>query len=491
MAGVRSPNMKLLIVEDNAPDAELTVRQLKSEGIDCAWTRVATEEAFRDALRGAPDLIICDCMLPGFDGMAAFSIAASEAPDVPFVFVSGTLGDERTHQALQGGATACIAKGDRRLLAQAVRSALQPGPGRRRRVTDRSKPPAATDAGTGAAQHLLARRAVLDDTLPAHDPAAMPSLVRDAPPSPAALVAIEAGPVRERFEKLLTMANLQIESSVRASEALGRLAASLHALLFTDNLALIRCARQLPSGAATHIVFVSSAGDSLESEALRAGANDWVPSDARGEHFWAHLTIARRIADLAASLQRALHDNCMLSTLDELTGAGRRHYFQEQFPREVERAGRLGRPLGIVMCDIDHFKRVNDRHGHQLGDQVLREFVARINGSLRVGRDWIARLGGEEFAVVLPDTTASEAAAVAERLRERVRSELFARPARPTSISASFGVCALDQLAGDCNELAYRMVKAADAALYESKRRGRNRVTAGHIGDERPRASNG
>ena len=490
MAGMRSQDMRLLIVEDNAPDAELTVRQLKSEGIDCAWTRVATEEAFREALRGAPDLIICDCTLPGFDGMVAFSIAASQAPDVPFVFVSGTLGDERARQALQGGAAACIAKGDRRRLAQAVRSALQPGPGRRRRATDRSKPLAGADAGTGAAQHLLARRAVLDDTLPEHDSAGMLSVMRGAPPIPAALVAIEAEPTRERFEKLLTMANLQIESSVRASEALGRLAAGVHALLFTDNLALIRCARQLPSGAATHIVFVSSAGDSLESEALRAGANDWVPSDARGEHFWAHLTIARRIADLAASLQRALHDNCMLSTVDELTGAGRRHYFEEQFPREVERAGRLGRPLGIVLCDIDHFKRVNDRHGHQIGDQVLREFVARINGSLRVGRDWIARFGGEEFAVVLPDTAASTACAVAERLRERVRSEAFAGPARPTSISASFGVCALDQAAGDCNELAFRMVKAADAALYESKRRGRNRVTAGRIGDPRPRASN-
>ena len=157
---------------------------------------------------------------------------------------------------------------------------------------------------------------------------------------------------------------------------------------------------------------------------------------------------------------------------------------------ELAHSRRVNRPLSLAFADLDHFKRVNDHHGHQIGDQVLREFVARINGSLRVGRDWIARFGGEEFAVVLPDTAASTACAVAERLRERVRSEAFAGPARPTSISASFGVCALDQAAGDCNELAFRMVKAADAALYESKRRGRNRVTAGRIGDPRPRASN-
>ena len=87
--------MQLLIVEDNVADAELTVGQLRADGIECTWTRVATEDAFRDALLSAPDLIISDCTLPYFDGVSAFSIAAEETPEIPFVFVSGTLGDER------------------------------------------------------------------------------------------------------------------------------------------------------------------------------------------------------------------------------------------------------------------------------------------------------------------------------------------------------------------------------------------------------------
>ena len=106
--------MRLLIVEDNASDAELTVRQLTAEGIDCTWTRVATEDAFRDALLSAPDVIISDCTLPCFDGIAAFSIAAVENPGTPFVFVSGTLGDERAREALKAGAAGYIAKGNRR-----------------------------------------------------------------------------------------------------------------------------------------------------------------------------------------------------------------------------------------------------------------------------------------------------------------------------------------------------------------------------------------
>ncbi|HWS61704.1 MAG TPA: response regulator, partial [Steroidobacteraceae bacterium] len=154
-------NMQLLIVEDNVSEAELTVQQLRADGINCTWTRVATEDAFREALRSAPDLIISDCTLPCFDGIAAFSIAAAETPEIPFVFVSGTLGDERAREALKRGALGYIAKGDREHLAQAIRSALERAPSRHRRAIDRY-PRAGADPGTGAAQHLIARRRILD-----------------------------------------------------------------------------------------------------------------------------------------------------------------------------------------------------------------------------------------------------------------------------------------------------------------------------------------
>jgi len=473
--------MQLLIVEDNVSDAELTVRQLQAEGIDCTWTRVATEDAFRDALLSTPDVIISDCTLPCFDGISAFSIAVAETPEIPFVFVSGTLGDERAREALKHGAAGYIAKGDREHLAQTIRSALEKGQSPHRRASDRSPLCAGADVGTGAAQYLLARRRILDDTLQQRDSPAMTSIMLRAAPSPAALLVIEAQLTRDRFAKLLPLANLEIDTARNADEALERLADRVHALMFTDNIALIRGARELPSGEATHIVFVSTGSESLQSEAIRAGANDCVPSDTCGEHFWTHVTSARRIADFAASLQLAVRDNGVLSTIDELTIAGRRHYFQEQFPREVERAARLGRPLAILMADIDDFKGINDRHGHQIGDQVLKEFCHRIGDGLRLGRDWIARFGGDEFAVVLPDTTASKAGAVADRLCESIRSEAFTDQSREIPVTASFGVCALDHVAGSSSDLAERMVRAADAALYESKRAGRNRVTTGCI----------
>jgi len=342
-------------------------------------------------------------------------------------------------------------------------------------------PAHAADSALGATQHLLARRSVLDDTLRRTQSVGATALLR-SPPIPAALLMLTVRQTRERFKNLLDMANLEVDLCNNTADALEQLATRVHALMFTDDLQLIRSARQLPSGVATHVVFVGDSGESTQTEALRAGANDCMPSEARGEHFWAHLTIARRFADLAASLQLALRDNRVLSTIDELTNAGRRGFFEEQYPREVERAMRLRRPLALVMCDIDHFKRVNDLYGHQVGDAVLKEFTTRISGNLRLGKDWIARLGGEEFAVVFPDTAAKEAALVAERLRERIGSLVFDVMPHQLEISASFGVSALEHPAPfSLNGLARRMVCEADAALYRSKHRGRDQVTACNI----------
>jgi two-component system cell cycle response regulator len=334
-----------------------------------------------------------------------------------------------------------------------------------------------SDSTVGAARHLLARRSVLDNTL-SRVPTTGATVLLRSPPSPAALLLLSRKQSRERFKSLLQMASLEVEVSTGAVDALERLALRVHALLFTDDPDLIRGARQLPTGVATHIVFVGESGSIPEGEALRAGANDYMPSNARGELFWAQLRLARHIADMAASLQLALRDNRMLSTVDELTRAGRRGFFEEHFPREVERAVRLEKPLALVMCDIDHFKQVNDRHGHQVGDAVLREFTSRISTNLRVGKDWVARLGGEEFAVVLPDTTAKEAVVAASRLRERIASSRFEILPQSIAVTASFGVCALEYFGSDhLPMLASRMVREADAALYRSKHHGRDRVS--------------
>lgn len=116
--------LKLLIVEDAAADAELTLRQLREDGIECNWERVDSEDAFRKALLRVPDLIISDGTLPGFTGRAALSIVKAEAPQIPLIFFSGAPWDHRAQEALEAGAAAFICKADRHRLAAVVRQVL-------------------------------------------------------------------------------------------------------------------------------------------------------------------------------------------------------------------------------------------------------------------------------------------------------------------------------------------------------------------------------
>jgi two-component system cell cycle response regulator len=173
-----------------------------------------------------------------------------------------------------------------------------------------------------------------------------------------------------------------------------------------------------------------------------------------------------------------LTENRKLSTTDDLTRVASRRFFTKHFPREVERAARYRRALALILCDIDHFKNVNDTLGHAGGDEVLRQFGTRLQDELRRGVDWVARIGGEEFAIVLPETNYENALDVARKLRASVANKKFQAQNRSVEITASFGLCGMESVPLGVRKIAENLVKVADAALYRSKNAGRNRVTA-------------
>jgi diguanylate cyclase (GGDEF)-like protein len=468
---------RILVIDDETSVAEVTARHLESAGLTIAWERVENESDFRDALTHTPDIILSSSQVAGFSGLAALSIAARECPGTPFVFFSDTHADPGAGHVLPEGASGYISKSDPAGTTEVVRNLLEASSNSRRSVEQRRLGAAAPEA-TGIAEYLLERRQVLDRTLRQQDGSAMSSLMRRSPPSAVALVMFDSPPVRERFTKLLRNANIDLDIVEAADAALARLEARVHAVLFTDRVDLVRNARQLHAGAATHIVFVGGGDADVRHEAWRAGANGCVPVEPQGEEFWAQLTTARRIVSLAASLQLAISDNRILSTVDELTSCGSRRFFEQEFPREVERATRLGRSLALVMVDIDHFKQINDRYGHLIGDHVLTEFGERLGHGLRLGQDWLARVGGEEFALVLPETSHEEALQIAERLRERICTKAVHTDSGYVRVTASFGVCGLAQVRKSSGTaIAESLIKAADSALYESKGAGRNRVS--------------
>jgi diguanylate cyclase (GGDEF)-like protein len=184
----------------------------------------------------------------------------------------------------------------------------------------------------------------------------------------------------------------------------------------------------------------------------------------------------RDLLNLLAHHAATVFENARLfqsATYEGLTGLLRREAVLEQLDRELERAARYGRPLAVAMADLDHFKRVNDRHGHLAGDALLRQVSQILSGSLR-GTDWIGRYGGEEFLLVLPETGLAGAAAFAEKIRGRVEEmSLPVEDGPPIRATVSIGLAALD---GERKLTARDLIAEADRALYEAKNAGRNRV---------------
>lgn len=159
------------------------------------------------------------------------------------------------------------------------------------------------------------------------------------------------------------------------------------------------------------------------------------------------------------------------SLVDGLTKAYNRRYLFEQIERELQPAGRPGRPLALVMFDIDYFKKVNDTHGHMAGDQVLREIASLTRQHVRPG-DVFARYGGEEFALLLPGTGLQGAAGLAEAIRAEVAAHVFTFEGHTFSMTISAGVAQ----ANEDTRIADDLIRSADQNLYAAKRGGRNRV---------------
>jgi diguanylate cyclase (GGDEF)-like protein len=193
--------------------------------------------------------------------------------------------------------------------------------------------------------------------------------------------------------------------------------------------------------------------------------------------FLAHLgSIAAVCLENAVNRARLLRSGMT----DFLTGWHNRRYLHTRIKEELARAQRHSTPVACLMIDVDHFKQINDAHGHLAGDHVLRELAQRIDGQIR-GSDTAARFGGDEFAILLPETTAEEAVRLAERIRVIACSEpVEVGPGLTLSLSLSIGVGAVNpgRSERDLKAIADGLLAEADAALYRAKAQGRGRVEA-------------
>ncbi|WFU10185.1 PleD family two-component system response regulator [Rhizobium sp. CB3090] len=243
-----------------------------------------------------------------------------------------------------------------------------------------------------------------------------------------------------------------------------------------DPLRLCSQLRSLERTRFLPVLLVTEQGaDEMIVRALDLGINDYIVRPLDPNELVARCLTQIRRKRYNDRLRASVQHTIELAVTDALTGLNNRRYLDNHLKILFNRSLTRGRPLSVLITDIDRFKQVNDTYGHDAGDEVLKEFAARIRSTVR-GADLACRYGGEEFVVVMPDTPPEISAAVAERLRAAVETAPFTlrEAGVALNVTASFGISSRLETV----ETPEQLMKQADRALYEAKHSGRNRVVA-------------
>jgi two-component system, cell cycle response regulator len=288
-----------------------------------------------------------------------------------------------------------------------------------------------------------------------------------------------------RFQLALEKHGYHVTVAQNGLEAMSMLLRGRASIVITDWIMpemdgseLCRAIRKHDFGNYVYIILLT-AKDSKNDiiEGLEAGADDYLTKPADEAELIARLTTAERIIRLESSLKQRNREIALLSITDPLSKSFNRGYMNDNLPKALKYALRYKQPLSIILCDLDHFKKINDRYGHQTGDAVLKELVQTLNRSIRQDIDWMARYGGEEFIIVLPATDLHGATIAAERFRLMVSDMVIESEQKDKiSITASFGIATLTHDTENTSISAEDLIRAADRCLYQAKEAGRNKT---------------
>lgn len=244
-----------------------------------------------------------------------------------------------------------------------------------------------------------------------------------------------------------------------------------------DGLEVIKRVRALPSQQPPYIILLTSKDEKNDVfSGLESGANDFIRKPFDRNELYARVRVGQRSIELQTSLYETQQTLTYLATHDSLTGILNRRAILEQLLKEISRVRRGrpdGPPLGLTIgfFDIDHFKQINDQHGHQAGDEILKALVGIVSKQLRT-YDYFGRLGGDEFLVVTPGASDAKSENIFERLAKKIAAAEIETVAGQLFISISIGVASIDPENYELDKL----LANADAALYQAKNAGRNQV---------------
>jgi two-component system, cell cycle response regulator len=451
---------RILVVDDVPANVKLLEARLSAE-----YFQVLTASSGADALkiceRGECDMVLLDVMMPDMDGFEVCRRLKSNPAThfVPVVMVTALDSSADRVRGLEAGADDFLTKpvSDVLLIAR-VRSLT-----RLKMMTDELRMRALTSFELGV---QAPERGAVADT----GKGGRVLLVDDRPTS------------HERLAPLLSEEHT-VDVETDPAEALFRAADGDYDLLIVsldlDNFDGLRLCSQARSLERTrHVPILAIADFELNTRLLRGleiGVNDYLLRPIDNNELLARARTQIRKRRYTDHLRDNVQSSIEMAITDALTGLNNRRYMESHLATLVEQATAHGRPLALMLLDIDFFKSINDSFGHDAGDDVLREFAMRVRKSIR-GIDLACRYGGEEFVVVMPETDLQVASLVAERLRRSIAGEPFAvgKGARRIGVTISIGLTTLERN----GESVADVLKRADNALYRAKHEGRNRVVA-------------
>ena len=449
---------RVLVVDDIPANVKLLEARLSAEYFD-----VVTAMSGRDALaiceRAECDLVLLDVMMPDMDGFEVCRRLKSNPAThhIPVIMVTALDQPSDKVRGLEAGADDFLPKPISELaLIARVRSLA-----RLKMVTDELRMRVLTSHEIGI--ELPEREAVADT---GRDGRVL--IVDDRPAS------------YERIAATLSKEHA-VEVEVDPNQALFHAADGNYDLLIVslglehfDALRLCSQIRSLDRTRNLPILAITEPDNTARMlRGLEIGVNDFLIRPIDKNELLARTRSQVRKRRYTERLRDNVQMSIEMAITDALTGLFNRRYMESHLGTLIEQAAARGKPLSALVVDIDYFKAINDSHGHDAGDDVLRDFALRIKRSIR-GIDLACRYGGEEFVIIMPETDMAVAAMVAERLRRRIAAEPFAiaQGSRQIPVTISIGIAGLRGK----DDTAPALLKRADQALYRAKRDGRNRV---------------
>ena len=450
---------RILVVDDLAPNTRLLEAKLTHEYFD-VLTASDGKSALKIVRDECPDIVLLDVMMPGMDG---FEVCRRMKQDpasshIPVVMVTALSDVADRVRGLEAGADDFLTKpiNDVALLARVkslVRLKMMLDELRLREDTSEQLGAIDEPVGADGDDSEGVRVVLVEDN--------------DLSAERLELIAGESGYQVERFGDCATALEAAKDSNVELA---------IVSLDLEDEDPLRLCSQMRSAETTRHlpVLLVIEDNDTKRlAKGLEIGANDYIVRPFDRQELLARMRTQVRRHRYEQRLRENYRRSISMALTDALTGLYNRRYFDTHFETQIRHAAETGKSLALLMLDLDRFKTINDTHGHNVGDEVLRETARRLAGNLRTV-DMVARFGGEEFAIVMPDTTPEIALLAAERLRARIGDTPFtvsSDAAKEITVTTSIGL-AVASRHPDATDL----LKRADYALYAAKRAGRDTV---------------